>query len=122
MAGNSPLIDQDQVKQKVEELWAKVFLNSNEVIRQHTNHGFNGVKNGNPGIEQRIFLLHSLEAILDLLLAHAPLGELDYEQQRQILNAKQQINNMELVAAAVKANAHDDYVAAVEALERQLPI
>ena len=116
------LSTRDEVTSKVEELWGKVFKNSNEVLHQHVQFGFDGVKNGTPNIEQRLFQLQAIEAIFDILLNNSLLGTLDYEQQRQILNAKQQITNMEMVAAAVKADEEADYLEAVAILEKQLPI
>lgn len=114
--------NQAEVTSKVQELWEKVFKNSNEVLTQHLRFGFDGVKNGDPNIEQRLLQLQALEAIFDLILNNRLIGELDYEQQRQILNAKQQITNMEMVAAAVKADKVADYEEAVKSLEKQLPI
>lgn len=122
MSETITLADQTEVKTKVEELWARVFKNSNEVLHQHVKFGFDGVKNGNPNIKQRLFQLSAIEAVFDLLLNNSAVGNLDYEQQRQILNAKQQITNMEMLAAAVEANNQHDYQQAVESLEKQLPI
>lgn len=122
MLGNTSLGSQQVVKQKLEQLWSKVFANSGEVLRQHVQHGFDGVKNGNPDIEHRLQLLHDIEAFFDILLNATLFGELEYEQQRQILNAKQQINNMEMVAAAVKADKEEDYASAVATLDKQLAI
>lgn len=111
-----------EITTKVGELWEKVFTNSNEVLHQNSRFGFDGVKNGDPNIEERLFQLQVIGAALDILQASSVFGGLDYEQQRQILNAKQQITNMEMVAAAVAANQEGDYLKAVEALETQLPI
>jgi len=122
MQGTESLGEQDEVKRKVEELWGRVFKNSQEVLRQHVHFGFDGVKNGNPSIDDRLSKLQAIETIFDILLNKSLIGELEYEQQRQILNAKQQITNMEMIAAAVKANKEEDYLAAVAVLEKQLPI
>lgn len=122
MQNQAVLSAQAEVTSKVEELWDKVFKNSNEVLAQHLRFGFDGVKNGTPNIEQRLLQLQAIEALFDLILNNRLVGELDYEHQRQILNAKQQITNMEMVAAAVKSNKFEDYVEAVRVLEKQLPI
>lgn len=122
MSEKPSLSNRAEVARKVEELWEKVFKNSNEVLLQNARFGFDGVKNGNPNIEERLFQLQAIEAIFDILLNTPLLGGLDYEQQRQILNAKQQITNMEMVAAAVKADKEEDYREAVAILEKQLPI
>lgn len=122
MRNQGMLGDQVVVKSKVLELWDKVFKNSEEVLKQHMTFGFHGVKNGNPTMEARIALLQAIEPLFDFLLNSPLVGELEYEQQRQILNAKQQITNMEVVAAAVRANKEEDYLEAVAILEKQLPI
>jgi hypothetical protein len=122
MDDKQSLSPRGDVTSKVQELWEKVFKNSNEVLHQHTHFGFDGVKNGTPNIEQRLFQLQAIGAVLDILMNNSALGNLDYEQQRQILNAKQQITNMEMVAAAVKADEEADYIEAVAILEKQLPI
>jgi hypothetical protein len=122
MQEEQSLGDQEEVKAKLEQLWDRVFKNSNEILHQHVRFGFDGVKNGNPHIEHRLVQLQAIEAVFDVLINNSRLGDLEYEQQRQILNAKQQITNMEMVAAAVKANREDDYREAVALLEKQLPI
>lgn len=122
MGGNAEFSDQIEVKEKVESLWAKVFQSSNNVLHQHKIFGFTGIELiPQPNIHERLVLLQVLSAIIDVLLNSAG-GVLEYEQQRQLLNAKSQITTMEQLATALKGNNQSDYEAAVAALELQTVI
>ena len=113
--------DQKEVIAKVEELWAKVFENSNRILYQHLKFGFDGVSRAvNPSIHDRILGLQVFSVVIDVLLNSKDAGViLEYQQQRQLLNAKIQITNMEQLAAAILAKNQADYDKAVEALDRQ---
>ncbi|MCF8154862.1 MAG: hypothetical protein K9K35_02555 [Rhodoferax sp.] len=109
------------VVEKINELWGKVFLNSGKILNQHLKFGFDGVSLAtDPTIQDRILGLQVFSAVIDVLLNSKDAGvELEYEQQRQLLNAKLQITTMEQLAAAILAKNQADYDRAVEALDKQ---
>jgi hypothetical protein len=124
MGEQQGFFNQADVIHKVESLWAKVFENSNKVIFQHIKFGFDGVASASdPTIHDRILGLQLLSAIIDVLLNSKDAGVvLEYEQQRQLFNAKLQITSMEQLAAAILAKNQDDYDKAVAALDKQTVI
>ena len=102
--------------QKVEALWAKVFESSNKVLHQHLKFGFDGFERvPRPNVHDMLIQLQAFNALFDILLR----ADLGYDNNRQLLNAKAQITNMERVALALDAQNREDYDAAVGALERQ---
>lgn len=121
----SDFFDSAVVVRKIEDLWAKVFLNSNKVLSQHFKFGYDGVMTAtDPTIHERMVNLQVFSAIIDVLINSATSANivLDYEQTRQLLNAKAQITTMEQVATAILAKNKEDYEFAVEALDRQAVI
>lgn len=124
MAGNTEFFAQEIVKQKIEDLWSKVFESSNKVLKEHKVYGFTGIAViPDPNVHERLVALQVFSAVIDVLLNASKAGmELEYEQTRQLLNAKSQITNMERVAAALTAENREDYDVAVEALDKQLVI
>lgn len=122
---DSAFFDSAVVVKKIEDLWAKVFLNSSKVLNQHFKFGYDGVMTAtDPTIHERMVSLQVFSAVIDVLINNATSANLslDYEQTRQLLNAKAQITTMEQVAAAILAKNKEDYEAAVEALDRQAVI
>ena len=123
MVGDTELIDQVQIREKVETLWAKVFQASNRVLYQHGTFGFSGIELiPSPNIHQMLNTLRLLGFAIDILVEIAPSQNLDHDSIRQLLNAKQQIANMESVAAALKIGNVDDYEAAVAVLDKQMVV
>lgn len=108
-------ISDDDTK-RVEHVWATVFRASGKVLLDAKVYGFEELgKLPPPNIHDMVRSLKVLGAIIELVdEASAP-----YDQQRQLLNAKAQITNMEKVAAAVVAGCREDFEAALIALERQ---
>lgn len=123
MAGDDELIDQIKIRQKVETLWANVFQASNRVLFQHGTFGFSGIEHiPSPNIHQMLNTLRVLGFVIDILVDKASSQDLDHDSVKQLLNAKQQIANMENVAAALKIGNVDDYEAAVAVLDKQMVI
>ena len=123
MAGDADFFGDDGIKQKVEALWAGVFQASNRVLHQHDTFGFSGIEIiPSPNIHQMMNTLRVLGFVIDILVDKAPEHNLDHGSVRQLLNAKQQISNMESVAAALKIGSRDDYEAAVAILDKQLVV
>ncbi|MFC3863711.1 hypothetical protein [Alcaligenes aquatilis] len=109
------------IKDKVEQVWAIVFQNSNTVLKQHKEYGFVGIERiPTPNIHEIVLQLRVFDAILDILLANAQdIAEVEYEQQRQLLNAKSQLVAMGQVAAALKAEKREDFEEAIDRLQKQ---
>jgi len=102
--------------ERVEKLWSIVFESSNKVIHQHKKYGFDGFGEvPRPNVHDMLITMKLLSVVIDVLLT----ADLDYDQNRQLLNAKVQITNMEKLALALNAKNREDYDAAAEALEKQ---
>lgn len=114
------LFADDDVKKKVEELWALVFRASSRVLQQHLRQGFDGVcKMASPTVEEMVRYLKFFDNVLDVLYQHNEKFGIEYEQVRQILNARAQVANMEALMLAVKASNREDYDAIVQRIDRQ---
>ncbi|WP_374697276.1 hypothetical protein LQZ44_11895 [Alcaligenes nematophilus] len=111
----------EKIKAQVEKVWAIVFQNSNTVLRQHKNYGFLGIERiPTPNIHEIVVQLRGFDALLDILLANAQdIADVEYEQQRQLLNAKSQLVAMGQVAAALKAGNLKDFEEAIARLQKQ---
>ncbi|MDH1522520.1 hypothetical protein [Achromobacter mucicolens] len=120
--GGEDLFLKKEIKETVEELWATVFQNSNRVLHQAKKYGFLGIELiPSPNIHEMLISLQLASAYIDVLLTNSVIASLDHDSTRQLLNAKEQVTNMERLAFALKANDRDDYDRAVEALRRQAP-
>lgn len=114
------LFDEQDIKLRVEKVWGKVFSASNKVISQAKNFGFSGIEIiPSPNIHDMLVRLQVFSAVIDILVTHAELFEVEYAETRLLLNAKEQITRMERVAAALKANNRADYIEAISTLESQ---
>ena len=123
MTGDEGLFVDVEVKKKVEELWALVFSASAKVLKQHLTHGYDGVcKMASPTLEEMVGKLKFFDSVLDVLYLHAEQFGLDYEQERQILNARTQVSKMEALMLAVRAGKRDDYDAIVLQIDGQAVI
>lgn len=110
----------EDVLKKVEQVWAVVFQSSNKVIKQAKDYGFLGIELiPSPNIHQILVHLQVFDALIDILLSCGKDHGLEYEQERQLLNAKAQLVKMGQLAAAVKANKKDDFDKALAALKAQ---
>lgn len=107
---------QKSVSTQVEEIWNRVFESSNRVLLQHLKYGFDGYKSvPRPNVHDMLIQLQVFNAAFDVLLR----ADLGYDNNRQLLNAKAQVTNMERLAFALDAGNQQDYEAAVAALDRQ---
>jgi hypothetical protein len=110
------------VKEKVEELWTKVFQSSSKVLHQAKKFGFSGIEIiPSPNIHEMLITLQLFTAVIEILVTNAEVAGLEYDQTRQLLNAKAQITTMEQLASALRAKNRQDFDAAVDALAKQAP-
>lgn len=111
------LFDDAQIKERVNKVWEAVFSASNKIVVQAQNYGFHGIELiPNPNIHVILGQLRILCAIMGSILTSE---DLDYEETRLILNAKEQLTRMELVSLALLAGNREDYDRAISELERQ---
>lgn len=123
MSGDIPVIELFEdivIKQRVAVVWEKVFAASNKVISHANNYGFLGMGIiPSPNIHEMLITLQIFSSIIDILITNADKLDVEYEETRLMLNAKEQITRMERLATALKANNRDDYEVALAALETQ---
>lgn len=114
------LFDDALIKEKVIKVWSGVFEASSRVLTHANNYGFRGmVIIPSPNIHEMLISLQIFSSIIDIFIASAEKLNVDYEEIRLMLNAKEQITRMERVAAALKANNREDFDAALTSLEGQ---
>lgn len=104
------------IQDEVEVAWAQIFKVVNTVVDHHVQFGFKLIESKiNPSFHDILLSLKVMEALLDVF----PVDDVEYATSRMILNAKQQINNIELVVTALKHSRQEDYEAAMERLRTQ---
>lgn len=109
------------IKSTVEKAWAKFFEFSNKVIRDAGYFGFSGLEIiPDPNIHQMLASLSVVDSALDIMLTScSDMPTLQYDATKMILNAKQQILNLESVANSLKAQNREDFDRAMEVLTGQ---
>lgn len=101
---------------KVVDLWAKVFKASNECLRQATTYGFDAMHEASPNIHEILAGLVIFEAVIGASLTNP---QLDWEHQRSLHNAKEQIARMQRLAGALNAGDRETFQETLELLEKQ---
>ena len=120
MTEDTGLFADEDVKRKVEELWATVFSASSRVLQQHMKHGYDGVcQMAAPTLEEMVRQLKFFDSVLDVLYKYSEKFGIVYEQQRQILNARTQVASMESLMLALRAENRTDYDKLVQQIDRQ---
>lgn len=106
-----------EVRVEVEAAWSDVFKVVNTVLHHHDRFGYELIERKiDPKFPDILLSVKVMEAILDAIFAE---NKLDYDLSRLMLNAKQQINRIELVVTALKHDKREDYEAAMAALRNQ---
>lgn len=114
------LFEDAAIKEKVLKVWGSVFQASSKVISHANNYGFLGMEIiPSPNIHEMLITLQIFSSIIDILITSAEKLDVDYDEIRLMLNAKEQITRMERLAAALKANNRDDFDRALASLEEQ---
>lgn len=117
---NTEFFGDETIKLLVESLWSKVFAASNKVIRDTEVFGFNEIEViPNPNVHQIIASLAVISNTLELIMTMDRNGVINIGDARQLINAKQQILNMEAIAIALKSKDRDAYEEAVRRLQNQ---
>ena len=104
------LVDDKIIQQQIEEVWIRVFNASATVIEHAKQFGFE--KMGivpDPNIHTILTTLRIFNVIIDSLLASAENLDEPFAEIRILLNTKQQLLCMEMLANALKANDRTTY-------------
>lgn len=114
------LLDDVVVKEKVEQVWAEVFKASSVITQQAQKFGFEQMAHvPKPNIHEMLIALRIFNSIIDILLSSAEDLNVAFDETRLMLNAKQQLLRMEMIANALKANDRDAYNQYTRELEIQ---
>lgn len=109
MADSDKLADNDGngLPDALEEAWAEVLDVVSKFLKNHEQFGFELVaKKSNPTLEDMLLSLKTMGAILNIL-ASSP--SLQWDDQRMVLNAKQQIVWFEQATLALQSRDQGEY-------------
>lgn len=110
--------DLRRIRDAFELAWGRVFTITNHFLAQHDQFGFKLIQEmSNPRIEDMLFALRVMDSILNTLD-----GQMSVEDQRMLLNAKQQIVLFSRVTLAVQRGDEQEYGDAVRAMQNQAQI
>lgn len=116
------LIDDPDIRQKVDALWAEVFTSSNKILHHAKFYGFMGMEViPSPNIHQILLTLRIYDSVIGVLLDNAENCDLEHDELRLLFNAKQQILRMEAVAIALKIGDRGAFDLAIKQIEHQAP-
>lgn len=110
-------MEDEAIRVLVLEVWGQVMHTGNRVIAQWTEHGYEemGIV-PDPNIHALLVEVRKLEEMMDKILASE---HLDYSQSRMLINAKQQVLWMELLAAALTNDQRSDFDDVITKLKNQ---
>lgn len=114
------LLDDHTIQVQVAEVWEEVFSASKKVIEHANLFGFE--KMGvvpTPNIHDILLTLRIFNSIIDILLSRAESMDAAFDETRIMLNAKQQLLRMEMIANALKANDKSSYEHYIKELSGQ---
>lgn len=114
--GQVALWEDEVIKKRVLEAWDVIFTTSDTLIKHAKTYGFGGMLAASPNIHQLLVKVRALDQLFDVLIASE---NLEYDEVRKLLNAKQQLLRMEIVAAAIDANNREDFDRAMTEIENQ---
>lgn len=119
MADGDKPVDSDGngLPDALEEAWAAVLELVSKFLKNHDQFGFELIaKKSNPTLEDMLLSLKTMGAILNIL-ASSP--SLQWDSQRMVLNAKQQIVWFEQATLALQAKDQGEYEKFVEMMKNQ---
>ena len=101
----------------IEDAWGKIMMTAQAVVKKHEEFGFELIATRiNPKLED---ILHGLKVVQHMMELGMPPIDEDPSLHRQVLNAKQQIVHIEMVAMAVKIDDRNLYDNAINAMKKQ---
>jgi len=115
------LFDGEVIKKEVHTMWEEVTSNTNSVIANAETYGFSLIEVIlDPDIDQMLTALRGIEGILDVIIDRGFFNEMEYDETRLVLNARESIRKMEYVAIALKENNEVEFEKAVKDLKLQV--
>lgn len=111
----------DETYQQLSELLGKVWHNVvtivNKLLDTHRKYGYaNFEEELKPSIEE---LIEGFKEVDSALTGLMETDLLNFEEYKNAINSKQCILNMNLLAAALKAGAKEDYERIIDELDKQ---
>lgn len=108
---NAVIVSNPQRLDEIFKAWSKVVGLVNKLLEAHTSYGFNEIEeNVHPSIADMVLRLRVADAILGVL---SQSGDLDHEETRLALNARQFVLLVQLVAKALEENDEAEYLRAM---------
>ena len=108
-----------EMEDTVVEIWGAVCSNIEQVLRECQLYGLAGILMiRDPSIQERIDALKTFDRVCQIIVDNIP-GE-DYSIVRMMLNAKQQIINLEILLSAAQNDDSDGFDRAQEVLRRHI--
>lgn len=115
MENNTATEDIEGLSTLLEKVWGDVFQVADKVLKAHLKFGFTQFVSGiSPSIEEIVLGLRTVELVLDALYE-----QFDYEEQRLVMNSKQQILWIQEIATALQHGDKHRYEAAVAKMSAQ---
>lgn len=116
------LYAQAGIREKVLEIWGRVFKASNKVIKDARDYGFLGMDVApDPNIHKLLVSAKFLAGIVTFLVDQAEQRD-DMESVRLLLNAKEQLLRLERLAIELKANNENGFNQVLAELNAQAVI
>lgn len=110
-------VNENGLPDALEQAWGEVLKIVNIFLKNHENFGFELVaKKSTPTLEDMLLSLRTMGAILHFV---DDAKVLDGSEQRQMINAKQQIVWFERATLALKEKDRDEYLKAVALMKDQ---
>ena len=104
----------------VATIWQGVIRIVNKLVETHDNHGFGKFKEGmNPRLEMVVSAFTVADEMLKALIGSA---ELNPDEYRDALNARQCIYHTKQMSLALEANDEAEYHRLIELLQKQAPV
>jgi hypothetical protein len=104
----------------VATIWQNVIRIVNKLVETHDNYGFGKFKEGmNPNLDMVIAAFTVADGILKTLIASS---QLDTDEYRHALNARQCIYHTKHLALALDADNEEEYARLIDLLTKQAPI
>jgi hypothetical protein len=108
------------IRQRVAIVWEEVFTASNKVISQSKKFDFLIMKGiPDPNIHTMLGKLQIFTGFMDKIIENAGILNVEHDEIKSILNAREQLRKLERVATALIDDNEDDYNFWIAALEKQ---
>lgn len=123
MNTNIELFEDAKIKKVAYDLWESVISSANTVIFHANKYGFSRITIiPDPNIHQMLATLRGIEKLLDGIIDDTALFEqMDHDDIRHILNAKDALRRMQNVALTLQENNEDKFDKAVKELKGTSP-